>query len=318
MVLTNLLIFLGLCALLILSGYLLVKTLSKIAVFLKLSEFIIAFIIMAFATSIPELFVGISSAISKNPALSLGNVIGSNIVDLTFIIGIAVILARGIKINKEVRKDSLYMFLIALIPIILMLIGNGLSRIDGVVLVSIFGFYSWNVLVNRRRFKKTLENNIKKLDIILSTVLFLFSLVLLFYSAKYIVKYATLLSIELALPPIIIGLFLLAIGTSLPELVFETSAVLHKHSELALGDVIGSVVVNSTLVLGVTALIYPITANFILFFSSAVFMAVATFLFLTFVYSGNKLDWREGISLIVIYILFIITELYIKTTGGFS
>jgi len=135
MVLTNLLIFLGLCALLILSGYLLVKTLSKIAVFLKLSEFIIAFIIMAFATSIPELFVGISSAISKNPALSLGNVIGSNIVDLTFIIGIAVVLARGITINKEVRKDSLYMFLIALIPIILMLIGNGLSRIDGVILV---------------------------------------------------------------------------------------------------------------------------------------------------------------------------------------
>lgn len=317
MVLINLFIFLGACIILVLSGTLLVKTLSKIAVFLRLSEFVIGFIIMAFATSLPELFVGISSALAKKPALSLGTVIGSNIADLTFVIGIAVILARGIKTKKDVNKDSIRMFLIMLVPLVLMLIGNNLSRIDGAILVLIFGYYSWRVLIKRKRFKKELEDHVKRWGVILSTVLFLFSLVLLFLSARYVVEYATILSIELALPVILIGLFLIAIGTSLPELVFETSAVLSGHPELALGDLIGSVIVNSTLVLGVTALIYPITSNFMVFFSSAIFMITVGFLFVTFAYSSSKLDWREGASLIMLYAFFIIIEFYIKSVGGF-
>lgn len=317
MVLINLFIFLGACIILVLSGAILVKTLSKIAKFLKFSEFVIGFIIMAFATSLPELFVGITSALAKNSALLLGTIIGSNIADLTFVIGIAVILARGINAKKHIKRDTIYMFLIMLTPLVLMLIGNKLSRIDGIILLFIFLYYSWRMLKERKRFKKEIEDNVKRWKVIISSFLFILSLVLLFLSAKYVVEYAILLSIELALPVILIGLFLVAIGTSLPELVFETNAVLSGHSDLALGDLIGSVIVNSTLVLGVTALIYPITANFLVFFSSAIFMIIVGFLFLTFIYSGSKLDWREGASLILLYVFFIIVEFYIKSVGGF-
>ena len=94
---------------------------------------------MAFSTSIPELFVGINSAISRNPVLSLGNVIGSNIADLTIIIGIAALLGKGIKVkNPFIKKDSLLMFLIALVPILLIIFDQNLSRIDGFILISIF------------------------------------------------------------------------------------------------------------------------------------------------------------------------------------
>ncbi|MBU4493072.1 MAG: sodium:calcium antiporter [Nanoarchaeota archaeon] len=314
MLITNLIVFLIACIVLVISGNLLVKTLTKIAAFLKLSEFVVGFIIMAFATSIPELFVGITSALAKNSALALGNVIGANIINLTLVIGIAILLGRGIKIeSRKTKTDSLYMVFIAALPMVLMIIGNSLSRIDGIILLAAFVIYARRILRQKRLFKKEVEDGIKRRDIILTTILFVFSLALLFLSARFVVGYATLLSVDLALPPIIVGLFIISIGTTLPELTFGSRAVLAGHSEMALGNLIGSVIVNSTLVLGITAIIFPITANILLFSVSAIFMVVVAFLFATFVESGNKLYVKEGISLILLYIFFVIIEFYINT-----
>jgi len=107
-------------------------------------------------------------------------------------------------------------------------------------------------------------------------------------------------------PSILIGLFMISIGTTLPELTFESRAVLSKHRYMALGDLIGSVVVNSTLVLGVTSIIQPIVADFLLFLSSASFMIVISFLFMTFVESEKKITIQEGLALILLYTLFIV------------
>ncbi len=314
MLINNLIIFLIACIVLIISGSLLVKTLTKIASFLRLSEFVVGFIIMAFATSIPELFVGITSALAKNPALALGNVIGANIINLTLVIGIAVLLGRGIKIeSKKTKTDSLYMVFITALPMVLMVIGNSLSRIDGIILLAAFALYARRILKQRKLFKKEVEDGIKRPEIIITTILFIFSLALLFLSARFVVEYSTLLSVDLALPPIIVGLFIISLGTTLPELTFGSRAVLAGHSEMALGNSIGSVIVNSTLVLGITAIIFPITANILLFYVSAIFMVVIAFLFATFVESGDKLYIKEGISLILLYVFFVIIEFYINT-----
>src|SRR3989339_1036259 len=163
MVLVPLLLFLVSCIVLVVSGGYLVKLLIKIADYLRLSEFVVAFIIMAFSTSIPELFVGINSAINGNPALSLGNVIGSNIADLTLVIGIVALLGNGIKPqNPLIKKDSLFMFLIALVPIALMIFDQTLSRIDGIILTSIFIIYMWYLIKERKELKEQfIENNRK-------------------------------------------------------------------------------------------------------------------------------------------------------------
>ncbi len=313
MLIVNLLIFALACIVLVTSGTLLVKTLTKIAAFLKLSEFVVGFIIMAFATSLPELFVGITSALAKNPALSLGNIIGANIIDLTLVVGVVILIGRGIKIeSRKTKTDALYMVFIAALPMVLMLIGSSLSRLDGVILLIAFALYARRILKQRRLFKKEVEDGIKRPEIIITTVLFIFSLALLFLSARFVVEYATLLSVDLALPPIIVGLFIISIGTTLPELTFGIRAVLAGHSQMALGDLIGAVVVNSTFVLGIVSIICPITANMLLFSVSAIFMVVVAFLFATFVESGNKLYIKEGISLIMLYIFFVIIEFYIK------
>jgi cation:H+ antiporter len=313
MLIVNVLLFALSCGVLLLSGSLFVKAVSKISSFLKLNEFVVSFLIVGMATSLPELFVGITSALAKEPAISMGNVIGSNIANLTIILGIPVLLAKGIKIkSKTLKKDGIYMFFIAILPLILMTIGGQLSRIDGLILVIVFVAYSTMLIKQKKEFTKKVENNVKRMEIFTNTLLFVIASVALYFSAKYTVQYASALSMDLALPPIFIGLFIIALGTSLPELVVGSQAVLRKQEGIVLGNIIGSVVANSTLVLGVTAIIYPITANLLIFFISISFMILAAFLFITFVESGDKLYWKEGVAMILIYIVFIMMEMYIK------
>ncbi len=313
MVLVNLILFVLAGAVLVLSGTLLVKSLTKIGGYLHVSEFVSGFIIMAMATSVPELFVGISSALEGNEAIALGNVIGANILNLTIVIGIVALLKRGIKMeSSKTKKDALYMVFIAALPLVLMWIGHEISRTDAIILIAALLVYARKLYKERKVFSKGVEKSEGRWTPVLYTLLFVLSLALLFISSRFLVKYATLLSIELMLHPILIGLFMVSIGTTLPELVFESRAALMSHSEMAMGNMIGSVIVNSTLVLGVTALISPIHANFFLFLTSGAFMLLVAFLFATFIESGNKLRVKEAISLILLYLFFIMIEFYVK------
>lgn len=299
--------------LLVISGAYFVKSMIRIATFLKISEFVIGFILMAFATSVPELFVGISAALSKNTAIIMGTVIGSNIANLTIVIGIPILLAKGIKItSKKTNIDVFLMICFTALPLILMLLGNGLSWIDGIILITAFFAYASKIYKERKAFKKELENRISRIEIVTQVFIFIFSIILLYISSSKVVEYASSLALDLAAPPIIIGIFLVAIGTSLPELVAGTYSVIKKHSELTIGNIIGSVIMNSSLVLGVTALIHPITSDMVLFMTSGLFMVIIAFVFATFVESEEKLDWKEGLSLIMLYIFFIIIQFYIK------
>ncbi len=321
---TDILGFVVACLVLVKSGDWLVKSLLSISSILKMKEFVIGFIIMAVFTTMPELFIGIMSAVNKMPELALGTAIGSNIADLTLVIGVAVLLGRGMPVNlKTVKKDCFFMLIIASLPVIFM-IDRSVSRIEAAVLVAVFFAYMWYVFRERWLFRRTidgkanrpllleLKSNLKQL--IRHASVFLFSLTLLLISANFVVNYAINLSVALALPTLLIGLFMVAVGTSLPDMVFGVKAVLTKHEEMALGDIIGAVVVNSTLVIGVSALIFPLTtANIMLFFTGATFMLLVAFLFTTFVETESKITVNEGISLIMLYAFFIFIEFYMKT-----
>lgn len=294
---------------LVISGYLLVRTLVVLGKFLKINEFLLGFIIMAIFTSLPELFVGVNAALANNGALSLGNVIGSNIVNLTLVAGLTTVLARRISANnKAMRHNSLLMAAMASLPIILMFTGNSLSRTDGIILLLAFGGYIYYLIKQHRSKKKFDDDHIGHWKGLTSSGIFIISLIALFVSSEFVVEFGSAVATDLSLAPIFFGLFFIAIGTSLPELIFGINAVLSHHSQLAVNDIMGSVVANATLVLGITALIAPISANFLLFLSSGVFMIVVAFLFATFVHSGRKLYLMEGISMVLLYVLFLIVE----------
>jgi cation:H+ antiporter len=302
----------GLFILVVAATYM-VQFLSKIAVFLRINEFIISFVLVGVSTSLPELFVGITSAWTGNPSLSLGNLIGANIADLTIVIGIPILLARGIPIEtKAAHQDVYYMLVIAALPLVLMSIGNELSRIDGVILVFAFCFYIYKIIQQQRLQHRVLEEHITHKQVVLDMFLFFicFSFVLL--GAHYVVKHATAIAVALDMPLIMIGLLLLALGTSTPEMTFNIRSVRQGHPEMALGDVVGSIVTNSTLIMGIVAIIHPIKEAVFVYFTSWVFLLLVCFIFMTFVKGATRLTWREGVALILLYCFFLMVEFYVK------
>jgi len=314
MITINLFYFALSCIVLIISGIFLVKSLSRLSKFLGISEFSAAFIIMAFASSIPELFVGISSATSGNPALSLGNIIGANILNLTLISGIIILSARKINLkSKKIGEDVYFMIISLLLLIILFTIGKSLSRLDGAILLVVFSIHTYRIFKKRKKYeKKKIEDKRTGTSRFSWLLIFILALVGLFITSSFVVKYASKIAIDFGFSEIIIGLFLISFATTLPELVFGISATNLKHKEMAIGDQIGSVVTNTGLILGIVALIHPITAEFQPFLISSIFMFISGFIFYTFIKSGKKLSKHEGISLILMYVVFIMIEFFVK------
>jgi len=314
----SILIFIVSCLVLVRSGAWVVKALIRITQFIGLREFVVASILMAFATSLPEIFIGITSGLHGQPQLSFGNVIGSNIIVLTLVIGISAILAKGLKFEgKTLQTSSFYAMIISLLPFFLILDGE-LSRIDGVVLLFAAAIYFYRLLTQEERFTKVFSNSFKRewgnfKPFLKDLGIFLVGIALLLLSSEGIVFSATKLAVEFNLSLVILGLFLVAVGTSMPEIVFGVRSVLLGHKEMVLGDVIGSVVINSTLVLGLTVIIHPlIVTNFSPYIIGIIFALLSSFLFLLFVKTGHEITKREAFFLLEVYALFFLVELIFK------
>jgi cation:H+ antiporter len=315
MLLTNFLLFLFSGFFLVISGIFLVKSLDKIARLIGISEFSAAFIIMAFATSVPELFVGISSAFQGSPQLSMGNIIGANILDLTLLTGIFILIGKGIKFKSGKVGNEVYFMLISMALLIgLYLIGNSLSRIDGVILITLFLVHTYLLIKKRKKYSAKLNHQKNhQQDRIFPILIFILSLIVLFISSKYIVQYSHGLALDLNLPEIFIGIFLISIATTLPELIFGINAVLLNHREMSIGDQTGTIFTNTCLILGIVAIIHPITVALNPFLISGAFMFISAVIFVAFIKSGKQLDIYEGISLIGLYFFFVILQFLIRS-----
>ena len=290
------------------SAQILIKSLTTISRFFHLSEFAISFLLMATATSLPELLVGINAALANESVLVLGNVIGSNIVDLSLVIGISILIARNLRVRSTIAKrDSLYMLVLGSFPLVLLADGY-LGRLEGFALICFYILYISRLLQQRSEFKP-LKDGVSKKIFLKNFILFGIGIVILLVCSKLLLLSSEQIAINLNLPLTFVGLILVAVGTSMPELIFETQAVLKSRSELVLGDIMGSVVTNINLVLGIAAIISPIQIqNPSIFYSSAIFMVVILILFNIFLRSERKLETAEGIILILIYVAFLILE----------
>lgn len=310
-------IFFASIALLVFSGGKAVQSLTRISRFLKLREFIVAFILMAFATSIPEFFVGISAALNGISELSLGNILGANIINLTLAVGLAVLFLGGLEIEREtVRRGSILMGTIGLLPLLLILDGE-LSRIDACVLLLAFIFYvSW--LFDREELFKKIYDNVEPTivnfgNFIKDLVFFIGSVALLLISSQGIVQSAAFFADFLGIGLGIVGIFLVGAGTALPEVYFSIRAGRAGETKMILGNLMGCVVITSTLVLGLVALISPIRiADFSPFAATRIFLLISVLFFLLISRTRNQISKKEGFALILIYAAFIIFETLIK------
>ncbi len=309
-ILTYILAGLVLSLLLVKSAELMIAASSKLARHFSISEYTISFLVIAFATSLPELMVGIVSALDNNPSLSYGNVLGSNIADLTIIISIPILIGGAISTKEIIKnKDVIFTMFFGTLPLVLMLDGT-LSRLDGTILI--LGYFFYLVLVLRRSTPvEGLIEKIRGTNVLKETGIFIFSVVLLLTSADLIVKVAEQIGILANVPLILIGLTLTAIGTSLPELAFGLKAIKTHHKNEVLGNIVGSVIANSTLVLGVTSIISPISSSTLAGTSSLGFLIGTLALFSFFSYKGRGLGKVEAAILIMTYIAFVMFERFL-------
>lgn len=307
------------CFLLVFSGAWIVGALTRIARFLRWKEFIVAFILMAFATSVPELFIGITSAFSGISQLSFGDIVGANIIDLSLAIGLVVLFLGSLQLEKATtRRNSIIVAIVALLPLFLILDGD-LSRIDGGVLLLAFIFYmTW--LFDRKEMFTKVYNGVGPLrdlgaikQFIKDLGFFAGSVLLLLLSAEGIIYSASFFAELIGVSLGIIGIFLVGAGTTLPEIYFSIKAGKAGQQSMILGNLMGSVVVNSTLILGLVALIYPIhIIDFSPYSIARVFLLISVIFFLLVARTHERISRKEGVVLVGIYVLFLITEFLMR------
>lgn len=307
----NILIFISAFIVLILSGSFTVNSLTRLSISLRFSFFVLGFILMATATTVPELLVGITSALDRAPSLSLGNVLGSNITNLGLILGLVALFKKKITVaSKIIKDDVLYLALLILLSLFLLFDGN-LTRLEGLILIGGFVVYLAKIISERKEFKAIAENGPLFKGCFLNFLIFTVSVILLILSAKYVVDYGILIAKNLNLPLILFGLSAVAFGTSLPELVFALKAAKADKEEMVLGDLIGACAINSSLILGVTALIYPISEiDFPSFFKAIFFLLLILLIFVLEMRIKGILSRLSAILLILLYFVFLFSELW--------
>lgn len=299
----------------------LIFSLRHLARLTRTGIFILSAVIVALGTSMPELFVGITSAIEGVTNLSLGVVIGSNITNIALVGGLTAFIIGKVNIRGELlKKEILISSLAGILPIILIL-DSKLSRLDGLILVLAYAAYLAGFFKDKldqmrqthgqETFFHRFLRQINHINLSMTKELarLFLSLAVILFSADWIVKLTKVLALKANFPIFIIGLVFLALGTSLPELVFSLRSLEDKEPSMFLGNLLGSTIVNSTLVIGISALISPSTIGKIGVYLIPAFFFVLIFgCFWFFVKSKSRLDrWEAGV-LIALYLLFIVVE----------
>ena len=302
--------------LLVFGADLLVKGSSNIAKKFHIPETLIGLTIVALGTSAPELIITITSATSNATELIIGNAIGSNLCNLLLIIGIMSIITP-IAFDKEIVILHLPLSLFATFVILFMELSSFtsstamLNRIDGIILLIMFTVYfSYPILIEIKdiiaNFKVNSKNDeYKSINIFLSILFIIIGVVLLKYGGDFVVDYSTYIAQEFNISERVIGLTIVAIGTAMPEFITSIIAVIKKDTDLAVGTLIGSCVLNLFLILGIGAIITPLPFSNE-FNQSLILLIITNAVLLVFNFIGKKntITRFKGFALLIIFSLY--------------
>ncbi|GIU43901.1 sodium:calcium antiporter [Shewanella sairae] len=280
----------------------LVRGASQIALRLGLTPLIIGLTIVAFGTSAPELAVSVKSAIAGNSGIALGNVIGSNIANIGLILGITALI-RPIKIESQMVRRDIPIMIAASLLFWSLLLDAGLSFWDGAILFALLVAYlTFSYFAAEKQTDDDVEDT--KQNPMLSVLFIVIGISMLVGGGILFVDGAVALAQSFGISEVIIGLTIVAIGTSMPELVTSIVAALKGQSDIAIGNVVGSNLFNILGILGVTALIHPISGCEITTLDWSAMIAFAVIL-LPFAYTGLRIGRREAAILVLSYLGYI-------------
>ena len=309
----NVLVLFGSLAVLAKASDVTINNSVKVADITGFGRTIIGFILVAFSTSLPELLVSVFAVIGQESVgVAVGNVLGSNIVNVCLILGICFLLVT-LKCPKysclypsmareEVRSLYFGLFVSSIIPLSLLYLEEA-SRFIGVILLTVFVVYLYQ-LSRMRNIKEEGSLGPEKQRLRKYALITLAGIAGVVATSYFIVDSASYVAKSVGIPPVVIGATIIAFGTSVPELATSITATRRGHLDLALGNIVGSCFINVTCILGVTLVSSPLNVNITAFSKLAIFSLI-TNLFLWYFLSNEKLTWREGAVLLFIYALFL-------------
>ena len=286
---------------------------SSIASKLKIPSLIIGLTVVSMGTSAPEAAISISASIGGSADISLGNVIGSNIFNLLMVIGVCAIIFP-VATDKDILKRDMPINIAVTGAFLVMILDGKLGRIDAVILLVIFVAYLAFLVVGtmKNRDKNADEPTGKQLSWLLSIVFSVVGVAGIIFGGDMVVDNAQIIAKQLGMSDTLIGLTVVALGTSLPELVTSVVAAKKGQSDIALGNAVGSCLFNFLFVLGAAGVISPMTADPALKIDTAILVGV-TIMMLVFAFTKRKTGRVEGIvcvSVYAIYTAYIIMRTY--------
>lgn len=278
---------------------------SSLAHGFSLSKYTVGFIIIAIISILPETLISINSSLEGVPSFALGMLFGSNIADLTLIFALIVLITgRGIKIDGHIVKNrNIFPFLL-LLPLVLGFDGY-YSRLEGLALIIAGALFY--LLALRKGIDNTEVPNAKE-GRIKGFVMLLLSLAILLVGAHYTVESATSIASIIGVSPILIGMLVVGLGTTIPEAAFSLNAVRKNDDSLAVGDILGTVLADATVVVGILSLINPFYFPRQIIFITGIFMVLASIITFNFMKSGRAISRREAWLLVAFWIIFVIVE----------
>lgn len=281
---------------------------SSVAKLLKVPTIIIGLTIVAFGTSAPECAVSIAAAINGNNGIAVGNIVGSNILNLLVVLGVcAVILPMAIDKNI-LNGDYLFSLIISIVFLGMIGVDKRLGRIDGIILIILFVYFLYKTIKAAIKYKKIEDEENKEIKVmkpLVSIFYIIIGLVAIIYGGNTVVSSASAIALQFGLSEGLIGLTIVAIGTSLPELV--TSVVASKKGEngLALGNIVGSNIFNILWIGGISSVIMPIKIDVSSLYDM-IFFIVSLVLVWIFTRKDYKIQRKEGAVMLLLYIGYMI------------
>ncbi len=316
MIITCLIILLISLVVLVIYSDIFVDAASSLSIRLKVPKILIALTIASFGTCAPELAISFNSIRSGNVDMTIANVIGSSIVNILFIVGLAAIV-KPIKIKDRTTKKELPLLVLITTTFFFLISDtifkknaiNGLSRQDAIILLCGFFVFMFYILIVVRKNKND-EKEKAKYSLKKSIILIIISLLAIIISSDIVVNNAVLLAEEIGISQKVIAMTIIVIGTSLPELIMTVESARKGEFDMAVGNIIGTNIFNICIVLGLPIAIYGSVFSNSFNLIDTTIVLLSALIFYLFGKSGKELSRKEGILMVIVFILYYIYVIF--------
>ena len=278
---------------------------SSVAKILKVPSVIIGLTIVALGTSLPEAAVSITASMQGNNSMALSNVMGSNIFNLLVVIG-ASALIKAFDVNQDIKKRDLpFNIMLTALLLVFAFTGKVLGRFEGIIFIAILIVYM--IILIKSALNNKIDEQFETMSVPKSIIYIIIGVAAIIGGGQLVVNNASAIASELGLSDLFIGLTIVAIGTSLPELVTSIVAAKKGESGLALGNAVGSSILNIVFILGISATLSPITivaTEFTTVMIDLIILLVISMILQVFCVTRDKVSKFEGATCVILYVAY--------------